>query len=239
MAGKVVVDGVVVTKPGSLINTSARIFLRGTPLRFASRGGYKLDHALKRFSINVAGKVCLDAGAAAGGFTDCMLQRGAGLVYAIDAGYGQLRGRIANDPRVVSMERTNISEVRADQLDSGIEFAAIDLSYLSLTNAVPIVARLFHSPPVELVCLIKPLYEGLARQHMDDFGEFAPVLQDLFVNLEAIGFPVTDADVSPILGGRGAIEFLAYVQSGATTPGAAMLARRAMDDLHAHPPREL
>jgi len=239
MAGKVVVDGVVVTKPGTLINTSARIFLRGTPLRFASRGGYKLDHALKRFSINVAGKVCLDAGAAAGGFTDCMLQRGAGLVYAIDAGYGQLRGRIANDPRVVSMERTNISEVRADQLDPGIEFAAIDLSYLSLTNAVPIVARLFHSPPVELVCLIKPLYEGLARKHMGDFGEFAPVLHDLFVNLEAIGFPVTDAGVSPILGGRGAIEFLAYVQSSATTPGAAMLARRAMDDLHAHAPREL
>jgi 23S rRNA (cytidine1920-2'-O)/16S rRNA (cytidine1409-2'-O)-methyltransferase len=185
MAGKVVVDGVVVTKPGTLIKTSARIFLRGTPLRSASRGGYKLEHALKRFSINVAGRVCLDAGAAAGGFTDCMLLCGVRLIYAVDAGYGQLRGRIANDPRVVSMERTNISDVRADQLDPGIEFAAIDLSYLSLTKAVPIVARLFASQPVELVCLIKPLYEGLAQRHIDDLGAVAAVLHDLFVNLES------------------------------------------------------
>jgi 23S rRNA (cytidine1920-2'-O)/16S rRNA (cytidine1409-2'-O)-methyltransferase len=91
MAGKVVVDGVVVTKPGTLIKASAQIFLRGTPLRFASRGGYKLEHALERFSISVAGRVCLDAGAAAGGFTDCMLQCSARLIYPVDAGYGQLR----------------------------------------------------------------------------------------------------------------------------------------------------
>jgi 23S rRNA (cytidine1920-2'-O)/16S rRNA (cytidine1409-2'-O)-methyltransferase len=239
MAGKVVVDGVVVTKPGTLVKHSARIFLRGTPLRFASRGGYKLDHALKRFAIAVAGRVCLDAGAAAGGFTDCMLQCGARLVYAVDAGYGQLRGRIANDSRVVSMERTNISALRADQLDPGIEFAAIDLSYLSLAKAVPIVARLFGSQPVEMVCLVKPLYEGLAQHHINDRAALAPVLHDLFANLQAKGFPAIDACVSPILGARGAIEFLAHVRGNSATLGPGTLAARAIEELHQHPPREL
>ena len=239
MAGKVVVDGVVVTKPGTLIKASAAIVLRGTPLRFASRGGYKLEHALKRFSIDVEARVCLDAGAAAGGFTDCMLQRGARLIYAVDAGYGQLRGRIANDPRVVSLERMNISDVRVDQLDPGIEFAGIDLSYLSLTKAVPIVARLFAGRPVELVCLIKPLYEGLAQHHINDPGAMAAVLRDLFANLEASGFAASDASVSPIPGSRGAIEFLAHMRGGSATPGAATLAARAIDELRAHPPRQL
>jgi 23S rRNA (cytidine1920-2'-O)/16S rRNA (cytidine1409-2'-O)-methyltransferase len=239
MAGKVVVDGRLVTKPGTLVKPSAQIFLRGKPLGYASRGGYKLDHALKRFAINVAGKVCLDAGAAAGGFTDCMLQCGARLVYAVDAGYGQLRGRIANDPRVVSMERTNIGDVRAAQLDPGIEFAAIDLSYLSLAKAVPIVARLFGSRPVEMVCLIKPLYEGLAQHHINDRAALAPILHGLFASLQACGFPAIDACVSPILGARGAIEFLAHIQGHSAAPGPATLAARAMDELHENPPREL
>jgi 23S rRNA (cytidine1920-2'-O)/16S rRNA (cytidine1409-2'-O)-methyltransferase len=239
MAGKVVVDGVVVTKPGTLIKTSARISLRGTPLRYASRGGYKLDHALKRFRIDMAGRVCLDAGAAAGGFTHCMLQNGARLVYAVDAGYGQLRGCVANDPRVVSMERTNISDVSADQLDLGIEFGAVDLSYLSLTKAVPIVARLFANRPIELVCLIKPLYEGLPQRHLNDPSAFASMLHDFFADLEANGFPASDAGVSPILGSRGAIEFLAHIRGACPRLGAATLVARAIDELHAHPPQEL
>jgi 23S rRNA (cytidine1920-2'-O)/16S rRNA (cytidine1409-2'-O)-methyltransferase len=238
MAGKVVVDGVVVTKPGTRVKPSARIFLRGTPPRFASRGSYKLDHALRRFTISVLGRVCLDAGAAAGGFTDCMLQCGARLVYAVDAGYGQLRGRLASDERVISMERTNIGDVRSDQFNPGVEFAAIDLSYLSLATAIPIVARLFGGRPVELVCLIKPLYEGLAQHHINDRGALARVLYDLFANLEANGLPAIDACVSPILGGRGAIEFLAHVRGDPATPGAEMLAARAIDELHEHPPRE-
>ena len=238
MAGKVVVDGAIVTKPGTLFKPSARIFLRGRPLRFASRGGIKLDHALKRFAIDVAERVCLDAGAAAGGFTDCMLRWGAGRVYAVEAGYGQLRGRLANDPRVVSMERTNISDVRADQLEPGIAFAAIDLSYLSLTKAVPIVARLFSGRPVEMVCLIKPLYEGLAQRSMNDRSALKSVLHDLFADLETSGFPAIDACVSPILGGRGAIEFLAHVREASETPRAGTLASQAIDDLDRHPPRE-
>jgi 23S rRNA (cytidine1920-2'-O)/16S rRNA (cytidine1409-2'-O)-methyltransferase len=239
MAGKVVVDGIVVTKPGTLVKVSARISLRGTPLRFASRGGYKLDHALDRFRIDLTGKVCLDAGASTGGFTDCMLQRGARRVYAVEAGYGQLRGRLAGDPRVVSIERTNISELRADHLEPGIAFAAVDLSYLSLTTAVPIVARLFHGRPVEMVCLVKPLYEGLAQRDMNDHGALATVLHKLFGDLKASGLPAADACVSPILGGRGAIEFLAHIRDGSVTPGADALAARAIHELDAHPPREL
>src|SRR4029453_18915768 len=114
---------------------------------------------------------------------DCLLQCGARLVYAVAAGYGPLRGRIANDAPVISMERTNISDVRVDQLDPGIEFAAIDLSYLSLAKAVPIVARLFGGERIEMVCLIKPLYEGLAQHQTNDRGALAPVLHDLFANL--------------------------------------------------------
>jgi 23S rRNA (cytidine1920-2'-O)/16S rRNA (cytidine1409-2'-O)-methyltransferase len=239
MAGKVVVDGAVVTKPGTLIKASARISLRGTPLRFASRGGYKLDHALNRFGIILTGKVCLDAGASTGGFTDCMLQRGARRVYAVEAGYGQLRGRLAADPRVISMERTNISDLRADQLAPGIEFAAVDLSYLSLITAVPVVARLFHGRSVEMVCLVKPLYEGLAQHHVNDRPALAGVLHHLLAELQASGLPAVDACVSPIVGGRGAIEFLAHIRAGSITPGADALTDRAMSDLDAHPPREL
>jgi 23S rRNA (cytidine1920-2'-O)/16S rRNA (cytidine1409-2'-O)-methyltransferase len=239
MAGRVVVDGVVVTKPGTPVKVSARISLRGTPLRFASRGGYKLDHALNRFGIALTGKVCLDAGASTGGFTDCMLQRGARRVYAVEAGYGQLRGRLAADPRVVSMERTNIGNLRADQFEPGIDFAAVDLSYLSLTTAVPIVARLFHGRPVEMVCLVKPLYEGLAQHHMDDRRALAAVLHNLFADLQARDLPAVDTCVSPILGGRGAIEFLAHIRDGSATPGAEVLAARAIHELDAHPPRAL
>jgi 23S rRNA (cytidine1920-2'-O)/16S rRNA (cytidine1409-2'-O)-methyltransferase len=239
MAGKVVVDGVVVTKPGTLVKASARISLRGTPLRFASRGGYKLDHALNRFRIDLTGKACLDAGASTGGFTDCMLQRGARRVYAVEAGYGQLRGRLAADPRVVSMERTNIGDLRADQLEPGIEFAAVDLSYLSLTTAVPVVARLFHGRPVEMVCLVKPLYEGLPQHHMHDRRALAGVLHSLFADLQASGSPAVDACVSPILGGRGAIEFLAHVRATSAAPGPEALAARAIDELRDRPPREL
>jgi 23S rRNA (cytidine1920-2'-O)/16S rRNA (cytidine1409-2'-O)-methyltransferase len=239
MAGKVVVDGVVVTKPGTLVKASARISLRGTRLRFASRGGYKLDHALKRFRIDLTGKVCLDAGASTGGFTDCMLQSGARRVYAVETGYGQLRGRLAADPRVVSMERTNIGDLRADQFDPGIGFAAVDLSYLTLTKAVPIVAALFNGRPVEMVCLVKPPYEGLAQHHMNDRRALAGVLHNLFADLQASGFPAVAVCVSPILGGRGAIEFLAHIRAGSATPGAEILAAQAIAELGDRPPRDL
>jgi 23S rRNA (cytidine1920-2'-O)/16S rRNA (cytidine1409-2'-O)-methyltransferase len=238
MAGKVVVDGRVVTKPGTPVKPSARITLRGVPARFASRGGEKLDHALRRFTIDLAGKVCLDAGASTGGFTDCMLQYGARRVYAVEAGYGQLRGRLAADPRVVSMERTNLSEVHADRLVPAIEFAAADLSYLSLRKAVPIIAERFtrHSP--EMVCLIKPLYEGLAQDRIDDRQALRHVLQALLADLAAAGFPVLDLFASPLIGGRGAVEFLARFGPGVPAEKIDVMIARAIEELRSHPSRE-
>jgi len=239
MAGKVVVDGRVVTKPGAPVRPSARITLRGgAPARFASRGGEKLDHALRRFAIDLAGKVCLDAGASTGGFTDCMLQHGARRVYAVEAGFGQLRGRLAADPRVVSMERTNLSEVRADRLEPTIEFAAADLSYLSLRKAVPILAGLFtHHAPV-MVCLIKPLYEGLPQGRIDDRPALRHVLRGLLADLAAARFPVLDLCPSPLIGGRGAVEFLANFGPGVPSEKIDLMVERAIAELRSAPSRE-
>jgi len=231
MAGKVVVDGRVVTKPGAPVKPSARITLRGAPARFASRGGEKLDHALRRFAIDLAGKVCLDAGASTGGFTDCMLQHGARRVYAVEAGFGQLRGRLAADPRVVSMERANLGEVRAAQLEPPIEFAAADLSYLSLRKAVPILVGLFIRQAPEMVCLIKPLYESLAQDRIDDRPALRRVLQELLADLAAAQFPVLDLCASPLIGGRGAVEFLARFGPGVPSEKIDVMVERAIEEL--------
>jgi len=234
MAGKVVVDGKLVTTPGSRLAESADIHLRDLPLRFASRGGYKLERALDRFAIGVEELVCLDAGASTGGFTDCLLKRGARRVYAVEVGHGQLRGRLAADPRVVSRERTNIGEVMRADLDAPIAFAAADLSYLSLTKAVPILAALFDGP-LNAVCLVKPLYEGLDQDRMADPAALGETLLQLLRRLDGLGWPAAGVCVSPILGGRGAIEYLAWFRGGVgLTPEAA--AAQGMADLQASPP---
>ncbi len=234
MAGKVVVDGAVADKPGTLIAAGAKIHLREIPLRFASRGGYKLEHALRRFRIDVRGLVCLDAGASTGGFTDCLLQNGASRVYAVEVGYGQLRGKLAADPRVVSLERTNLSDLAPADLHPPIQFACADLSYLSLRKSVSIIEALFAGAP-RVVCLVKPLYEGLAQDDIADRTALASVLRKLLDDLHAQGHAPSDACVSPILGGRGAIEFL--FQFGAREPQSpAAIARLAIEDLDQNPP---
>ena len=234
MAGKVVVEGRVVTTPGSRFAETADIHLRDLPLRFASRGGYKLERALERFGADVSGRVCLDAGACTGGFTDCLLQRGAARVYAVEVGHGQLRGKLATDPRIVSLERTNISDLARSDLAPPVQFAVADLSYLSLTKAVPILAGLFDGA-FDAVCLVKPLYEGLDQGRMSDPGGLGAVLLALLRRLEEQGHAALDVCVSPILGGRGAVEFLAWFQDGANRSPAAA-AERGMADLTADPP---
>ena len=234
MAGKVVVDGKVVTTAGARIAEHADVHLRDMPLRFASRGGYKLERALQRFAIDLSGQVCLDAGASTGGFTDCMLQAGAARVYAVEVGHGQFKGKLASDPRIVSLERTNIGDLQRQRLDLPVAFAAADLSYLSLTKAVPILAGLFEGP-LHAVCLVKPLYEGLDQGRKADPDALAVVLLTLLRRLEQIGHPARDACVSPILGGRGAVEFLACFQGGAAiSPEDA--AARATADMATDPP---
>jgi 23S rRNA (cytidine1920-2'-O)/16S rRNA (cytidine1409-2'-O)-methyltransferase len=157
MAGQVLVDGHRVDKPGTPVPTGALLHVRGQR-RYASRGGYKLAAALDHFAVPVAGRVALDCGASTGGFTDCLLQRGVALVYAVEAGYGQLAGRLRLDPRVRNMERTNLGDLSPAALDPAPTLITLDLSYLSLTAALPLAAALL-VPSGDVLALLKPLFE--------------------------------------------------------------------------------
>ena len=157
MAGQVLVDGQRVDKPGMLVPYDVTLRVRGRS-RYASRGGYKLEAALDHFAVAVAGQVALDSGASTGGFTDCLLQRGATLVYAVEVGYGQLLGRLRADPRVRNLERTNLSDLDPIALDPPPTLITLDHSYLSLTKALPIAENLL-APVGEVLALLKPLFE--------------------------------------------------------------------------------
>lgn len=235
MAGRVVCDGVVVDKPGHPTKSDAIIHLRGERLKYASRGGYKLEHALRSFGVTVGDRVALDAGASTGGFTDCLLQAGARKVYAVDVGYGQLRGSLAANPRVEVRERTNIGALSRESFTEPLELAVVDLSYLSLLTAIPIVGACFQGP-LQAICLFKPLYEGLARETMSDPGALERVLEKFFIELESSAYRVEDVVVSPILGGNAAVEFLFQVGQGPARETPSTLARRAIESYRATPP---
>ena len=233
MAGQVVVNGEVLSKAGELVKADAYVALRGRQLKFASRGGYKLESALKRFRVDVTGRCALDTGASAGGFTDCLLMYGASKVYAVDAGYGQLKGRLAADERVVSLEQTNLSDLQSSHFAPIPSVCTLDLSYLSLKKAIPIVHSLL--PEVEMICLLKPLYEGLKDVEMASTISVQRVLEDFFGALDNV--LVRDVIVSPLLGGRGAVEFLIHViGSGQLAELPAVLAKRALLDWQQNPP---
>lgn len=157
MAGQVLVDGRRVDKPGTPVPADASLDVRGRR-RYASRGGYKLSAALEYFAAPVGGRVALDCGASTGGFTDCLLQRGASLVYAVEAGFGQLTGRLRADPRVRNWERTNLGDLSPARLDPLPSLITLDLSYLSLTMALPLAAPLLAAEG-EILALCKPLFE--------------------------------------------------------------------------------
>lgn len=210
MSGRVVVDGRTLSQTGYRVKGDACIALRGLRLRYASKGGYKLARGLDRFKIDVSNWHCLDAGASTGGFTDCLLQHGAAFVHAVDVGYGQLRGSLALDSRVRSLERTNIGDVTVDNFRPPIEFACADLSYLSMSAALPQIRALFPTDAHRILFLIKPLYEGLHETQKADVHAIRPILRQLFEMLQKDSFAIRDACASPILGGRGAMEFLAY-----------------------------
>lgn len=236
MAGRVVCDGVVVTKPGQAVAADAMIQLRGVRLRYASRGGYKLERALRHFQVDVRDRVVLDAGASTGGFTDCLLQAGARRVYAVDVGYGQLRGALAADPRVTALERTNVSDLVQSHFAEPIELCTVDLSYLSLLKAIPILGALFVKP-VRILALVKPLYEGLSRERMDDADAWCEVLNRFFEALATSEYRARDVVVSPILGGNHAVEFLIQVdREPELGPSAEELVARALSSHHAAPP---
>lgn len=182
MAGKILVNDQRLDKPGMLVPRDARIHVRGRS-RYASRAGYKLEAALDAFASDAAGQIALDCGASTGGFTDCLLQRGATLVYAVDVGYGQLLGRLRVDPRVRNFERTNLSDLTSDMLLPPPTLITLDLSYLSLTKALPVATALL-APEGQILVLVKPLFEvesANARRtgHIDDVTLLIEALQQV------------------------------------------------------------
>lgn len=211
LSGRVLVDDQVRDKVGTPVKVDADVRLKGGARPFAGRGGLKLDAALAHFGVSVAEKAVLDAGACTGGFTDCLLRRGARRVYAVEVGHGQLLGRLAADPRVLSYERTNLGDVRREMLPDGLDLAVADLSYLSLAKALPQLCPLFDTPP-EFVCLVKPLFEGVAPEAMQSSAEIERAVRGLVEHWRGAGLFLRDLMVSPVKGHRGTIELLAWVR---------------------------
>lgn len=178
MSGIVYVDNNKEDKAGTTFDETAKIEVRGNTLKYVSRGGLKLEKAMDHFGVELAGKVCMDVGASTGGFTDCMLQNGAVKVYSVDVGHGQLAWKLRNDERVVCMEKTNIRYVTPEDIDDKIEFASIDVSFISLTKVLPAVKELL-TDSGEIVCLIKPQFEA-GREKVGKKG----VVRELSTHIE-------------------------------------------------------
>ncbi len=219
MSGAVTCGGKPVSTGGQLVPAELPLAVRGLYERYVGKGGYKLEGALDAFSVPVAGRVCIDAGASTGGFTDCLVQRGAARVYAVDAGFGQLAGSLARNPAVVNLERTNLGDPRLLSLDPAPTLGTADLSYLSLVKAVPLYRAVMRGQG-ELVCLVKPLFETESAEARRT-GElpddaYAPLLSRLIVVLNAQeGTIVLDVTHSPVTGNNGTREFFLHVAFGA------------------------
>lgn len=218
MAGLVYVDGEREDKPGAGFPEDVRIELRGNAMPYVSRGGLKLEKAIRVFSVDPAGRVCADVGASTGGFTDCMLQNGAAKVYAIDVGRGQLDWRLRKDERVVCMERTNIRYVRPEDLPSPPSLITVDVSFISLSLVLPVLKELI-APGGQLLCLIKPQFEAgreqVGRKGVVREGSVQREVIERIVRLSlSLGFFLEGLDYSPIKGPEGNIEYLCLLREG-------------------------
>ena len=220
MEGNVFVENLREDKAGATFDTEAEITVKGNTLKYVSRGGLKLEKAMTHFGITLEGKVCMDIGASTGGFTDCMLQNGAVKVYSVDVGYGQFAWKLRQDPRVVCMEKTNIRYVTPADIDDVLDFASVDVSFISLTKVL-IPARELLRDGGEMVCLIKPQFEA-GREKVGKKG----VVRDKAVHDEVVeriiefasqnGFFVKNLEYSPIKGPEGNIEYLVYIRKDET-----------------------
>ena len=216
MSGNVFVDGQREDKAGTSFSEEVQIEVRGHALPYVSRGGLKLEKAMKNFDVSMEGKVCTDVGSSTGGFTDCMLQNGAVKVFAIDVGHGQLDWKLRQDERVVCMEKTNIRYVTPNDIDDELDFASVDVSFISLTKVLG-PARALLKDGGEMVCLIKPQFEA-GREKVGKKG----VVRDKSVHEEVVnniisfalsnGFSVLDLEYSPIKGPEGNIEYLVHIK---------------------------
>ena len=222
MSGIVFVDGQRCDKAGTPVAADAVIEVRGHTLRYVSRGGLKLEKAMTEFPITLTDAVCADIGASTGGFTDCMLQNGARRVYAVDVGYGQLDWKLRSDARVVCMERTNARYLTHEQIPDELDFASVDVSFISLKLILPALAGLL-KPDGRAVCLVKPQFEA-GREKVGKKG----VVRDPAVHLEVLehflehakenNFTVLGLTYSPIRGPEGNIEYLGYLSRAEEEP---------------------
>ena len=222
MSGIVYVGGQKADKPGLSVDEAAELEVRGTVCPYVSRGGLKLEKALRDFGVDPKGYVCSDSGASTGGFTDCLLQQGAAKVFAIDVGYGQLAWKLRSDPRVVCMERTNIRGVTPEQLGEPLDLSVVDVSFISLKLVLPVIHSLL-KPDGQVLCLIKPQFEagkdkvgkkGVVR----DPAVHREVLERFLETANEIGFHVKNLTFSPVKGPEGNIEFLGHLCKAPVEP---------------------
>ena len=218
MSGLVYVNGQKADKPGMPVDPEAKIEVRGEALPFVSRGGFKLDKALKVFPVNPAGKVCIDCGASTGGFTDVLLQHGAARVYAVDVGYGQLAWKLRTDERVINLERTNLRYLSREQIPELMDLAVMDVSFISIRLILPVVKE-FLKPGADYICLIKPQFEA-GREEVGKKGVVRDpavheeVVRGILEFASSIGFSVMGLDYSPIKGPEGNIEYICHLKNG-------------------------
>lgn len=217
MSGIVYVNNQKFDKAGDTVKPDDKIEVRGDTLKYVSRGGLKLEKAMNAFSLSLEGCICADIGASTGGFTDCMLQNGAVKVYSIDVGYGQLAWKLRTDERVVNLERTNFRYVTREQVPDPLDFASVDVSFISLSHILPVMHTLLKEDG-RAVCLIKPQFEA-GRENVGKKG----VVRDKSVHIAVInkiielvlqnGFSLIGLDFSPIKGPEGNIEYLCYIEA--------------------------
>lgn len=215
MSGNVYVNGQKADKAGTSFEETVDIEVRGAVCPYVSRGGLKLEKALRDFGVNVEGFVCSDSGASTGGFTDCLLQQGAKKVFAIDVGYGQLDWKIRSDERVVVMERTNIRYVTPEDLGEPLDLSVIDVSFIGLEIVLPTIKTLL-KPTGQVLCLIKPQFEA-GKENVGKKGvvrdpKIHQMVLDNFVALvDGLGFKILGLTFSPVKGPEGNIEFLGHL----------------------------
>ena len=215
MAGLVFVDNQRCDKAGTEVKEGAKIEVKGNPIPYVSRGGLKLEKAMKCFGVTLKDKVCMDIGASTGGFTDCMLQNGAVKVFSIDVGYGQLAWKLRQDERVVCMERTNIRHVTIEDTKEFADFASIDVSFISLKLVLPVASKLLGERG-SLVCLVKPQFEAGREQVgkkgiVRDKKVHRQVIENVIQYAEDNGFFTAGLTFSPVTGAKGNIEYLLFL----------------------------
>ena len=239
MSGLVYVAGQKADKPGMSFDETCELEVRGAACPYVSRGGLKLEKALRDFGVNPTGYVCSDSGASTGGFTDCLLQQGAQKVFAIDVGYGQLDWKIRSDPRVVVMERTNVRYVTPEQLGEPLDLSVVDVSFISLRIVLPVIKTFLKEHAGQILCLIKPQFEA-GKEKVGKKGVVRvpavhkEVLDDFVALTKEIGFKILGLTFSPVKGPEGNIEFLAHLTLADTEgiePDTALVVSQAHETL--------